>query len=111
MSPCDYYLIIFNFVYFAEAIKIEAPLSYLFTNGKQDANATALIERLHTSERIRKMAQARVVTPPAELLGEALIGETCFYFVPDNPNMPLHTDVRMHNYIICTNFTIINYQN
>lgn len=60
---------------------------------RQDTNATALIERLHTSERIRKMSQARVVTPRAELPGEALIGETCLYFVPDNPDMPLHTDV------------------
>jgi hypothetical protein len=80
-------------IHSAEATKLDAPLSYLFTSGKQDANATALIERLHTTERIRKMSQARVVTPQAELPGEALIGETCFYFVPDNPDMPLHTDV------------------
>ncbi|KAJ8668849.1 hypothetical protein QAD02_000108 [Eretmocerus hayati] len=78
-----------------EAAKIEPPLSYLFSSGKQDANATALIERLHTSERIRKMAQVKVVTPQAELPGEALIGETCFYFVPDNPNLPLHTDIAL----------------
>ncbi|XP_016837232.1 lysosomal-trafficking regulator isoform X2 [Nasonia vitripennis] len=78
-----------------EANNVEAPLSYLFTNGKQDANATALIERLHTTERIRKMSQASVVTPQAELAGEALIGETCFYFVPENPNMPLQTDIAL----------------
>lgn len=56
-------------------------------------NASTLIERLHTSERIRKMSQAKVVTPRAELAGEVLIGETCLYFVPDNPDVPLHTDV------------------
>jgi len=52
------------------------------------------------------MSQAKVVTPRAELAGEVLIGETCVYFVPDNPDMPLHTDVSnpfiFHNY----NFTI-----
>ncbi|CAB0033952.1 unnamed protein product [Trichogramma brassicae] len=78
-----------------ERAKVEAPLSYLFTSVKQDANATALIERLHTSERIRRMSQVRVVTPQAELPGEALIGETCFYFVPDNPDVPLHTDIAL----------------
>lgn len=52
-----------------------------------------MIERLHTSEKIRKMSQAKVVTPGAELAGEVLIGETCVYFVPDNPDVPLHTDV------------------
>ncbi|XP_076239225.1 lysosomal-trafficking regulator mauve [Calliopsis andreniformis] len=78
-----------------EAAEIEAPLSYLFISDRQDANATALIERLHTSERIRKMSQAKVVTPRAELAGEVLIGETCLYFVPDNPDMPLHTDIAL----------------
>ncbi|XP_011300955.1 lysosomal-trafficking regulator isoform X2 [Fopius arisanus] len=78
-----------------EAANVEAPLSYLFNNVRQDANATALIERLHTSERIRKMSQARVVTPHAELPGEALIGETCLYFVPDQPNNPLHGDIAL----------------
>lgn len=39
------------------------------------------------------MSQAKVVTPGAELAGEVLIGETCVYFVPDNPDVPLHTDV------------------
>lgn len=75
-------------------MEVEAPLSYLFTTNRQDANATALIERLHTSERIRKMSQAKVVTPRAELAGEVLIGETCLYFIPDNPDVLLHTDVR-----------------
>ncbi|XP_011343929.2 lysosomal-trafficking regulator isoform X3 [Ooceraea biroi] len=74
---------------------IEAPLSYLFTSAREDANTAALIERLHTSEKIRKMSQARVVTPRAELAGEVLIGETCVYFVPDNPDMPLHTDIAL----------------
>lgn len=84
-----------NFIFWrTDAVKIEAPLSYLFTNNRQDANATALIERLHTTERIRKMSQAKVVTPRAELSGEVLIGETCLYFVPDNPEVLLHTDVR-----------------
>lgn len=69
------------------------PLSYLFTSTHEDANTAALIERLHTSEKIRKMSQVKVVTPRAELAGEVLIGETCVYFVPDNPDMPLHTDV------------------
>nr|XP_031829347.1 lysosomal-trafficking regulator isoform X2 [Nomia melanderi] len=78
-----------------EAAKIEAPLSYLFMTDRQDANASALIERLHTSERIRKMSQAKVVTPRAELAGEVLIGETCLYFVPDNPDIPLHTDIAL----------------
>ncbi|XP_058802324.1 lysosomal-trafficking regulator isoform X2 [Phymastichus coffea] len=78
-----------------DAAKVEAPLSYLFSSGKQDANATALIERLHTSERIRKMSQASVVTPQAELSGEALIGESCFYFVPDDPKTSLHTDIAL----------------
>ncbi|XP_033358417.1 lysosomal-trafficking regulator isoform X2 [Bombus vosnesenskii] len=78
-----------------DAVKNEAPLSYLFTNNRQDANATALIERLHTSERIRKMSQAKVVTPRAELSGEVLIGETCLYFVPDNPDVLLHTDIAL----------------
>jgi len=45
------------------------------------------------NEKIRKMSQVKVVTPRAELAGEVLIGETCVYFVPDNPDMPLHTDV------------------
>lgn len=71
----------------------EAPLSYLFTSGVENANATALVERLHTSERIQKMSQVCVVTPQAEIPGEALIGETCFYFVPDSPSIPLHMDV------------------
>ena len=75
---------------------MEGPLSYLFMTVRQDVNATALKERLHTTERIRKMSQARVVTPRAELSGEALIGESCLYFVPDNPDMPLHTDVSFH---------------
>ncbi|XP_048261477.1 lysosomal-trafficking regulator isoform X2 [Bombus terrestris] len=78
-----------------DTVKIEAPLSYLFTNNRQDANATALIERLHTSERIRKMSPAKVVTPRAELSGEVLIGETCLYFVPDNPDVLLHTDIAL----------------
>ncbi|KZC14096.1 Lysosomal-trafficking regulator, partial [Dufourea novaeangliae] len=78
-----------------EATEIEAPLSYLFMTDRQDANATALIERLHTSERIRKMSQAQVVTPRAELAGEVLIGETCLYFVPDKPDVPLHTDIAL----------------
>lgn len=69
-------------------------MSYLFSTNRQDIiNASTLIERLHTSERIRKMSQAKVVTPRAELAGEVLIGETCLYFVPDNPDVPLHTDV------------------
>ncbi|XP_076673285.1 lysosomal-trafficking regulator mauve isoform X3 [Andrena cerasifolii] len=78
-----------------EAAEIEAPLSYLFISVRQDASATALIERLHTTERIRKMSQAKVVTPRAELAGEVLIGETCLYFVPDNPDVPLHTDIAL----------------
>ncbi|KAK9307869.1 hypothetical protein QLX08_001934 [Tetragonisca angustula] len=78
-----------------DAVKVEAPLSYLFTNNRQDANATALIERLHTTERIRKMSQAKVVTPRAELAGEVLIGETCLYFVPDSPDVLLHTDIAL----------------
>ncbi|XP_024939057.1 lysosomal-trafficking regulator isoform X2 [Cephus cinctus] len=82
-----------------DAVNVEAPLSYLFTTDRQDANATALIERLHTTERIRKMSQARVVTPGAELPGEVLIGETCLYFVPDKPDMPLYTDVSKLSYI------------
>jgi len=68
-------------------------LSYLFTSTREDANTAALIERLHMNEKIRKMSQAKVVTPRAELAGEVLIGETCVYFVPDNPDMSLHTDV------------------
>ncbi|XP_014603828.1 PREDICTED: lysosomal-trafficking regulator isoform X1 [Polistes canadensis] len=78
-----------------EVSKIEAPLSYLFLTNRQDVNASTLIERLHTSERIRKMSQAKVVTPRAELSGEVLIGETCLYFVPDNPDVPLHTDIAL----------------
>ncbi|XP_076389629.1 lysosomal-trafficking regulator mauve isoform X1 [Megachile rotundata] len=78
-----------------DAVKFEAPLSYLFMTDRQDANASALIERLHTSERIRKMSQAKVVTPRAELAGEVLIGETCLYFVPDNPDVPLQTDIAL----------------
>ena len=78
-----------------DAAKIEAPLSYLFISDRQDTNATALIERLHTSERIQKMSQASVVTPRAELAGEALIGESCLYFIPDNPNIPLQTDIAL----------------
>lgn len=39
------------------------------------------------------MCQVKVVTPRAELAGEVLIGETCVYFVPDNPDVPLHADV------------------
>ena len=78
-----------------DAVKYEAPLSYLFMTDRQDANASALIERLHTSERIRKMSQAKVVTPRAELAGEVLIGETCLYFVPDKPDVPLHTDIAL----------------
>lgn len=93
INKCNSILVTNYLIDFLEAAKVEAPLAYLFTSGKQDANATALIERLHTSERIRKMSQASVVTPQAELSGEALIGETCFYFVPDDPKMPLHTDV------------------
>lgn len=75
------------------------PLSYLFTSTREDANTAALIERLHTTEKIRKMSQAKVVTPRAELAGEVLIGETCVYFVPDNPDVPLHTDVS--NFSLC----------
>lgn len=94
------------------------PLSYLFTSAREDANTAALIERLHTSEKIRKMSQAKVVTPRAELAGEVLIGETCVYFVPDNPDMPLHTDVSnpfvFHNYNFTVNrqdfLTIVNYR-
>ncbi|CAK9830368.1 Lysosomal-trafficking regulator [Anthophora retusa] len=78
-----------------DAVKVEAPLSYLFMTDRQDADVTALIERLHTSERIRKMSQAKVVTPRAELAGEVLIGETCLYFVPDNPDESLHTDIAL----------------
>lgn len=68
-------------------------MSYLFTSGRQDTNASTLIERLHTSERIRKMSQVKVVTPRAELAGEVLIAEACVYFVPENPDVPLHADV------------------
>ncbi|XP_057327101.1 lysosomal-trafficking regulator [Microplitis mediator] len=72
--------------------ELEQPLSYLFTNmRRQDLNATALIERLHTSERIGKMSQVKVVTPQIEIPGEALIGETCLYFVPDNPEMSVYS--------------------
>ncbi|XP_034950425.1 lysosomal-trafficking regulator [Chelonus insularis] len=70
---------------------IESPLSYLFKTVKQDVNASALIERLHTTESIHKMSQVKVVTPQAELPGEALIGETCLYFIPDNPEISLYT--------------------
>ncbi|XP_011144679.1 lysosomal-trafficking regulator isoform X1 [Harpegnathos saltator] len=73
----------------------DSPLSYLFTSNRQDINASALIERLHTSERIRKMSQVKVVTPRTELAGEVLIGETCVYFVPENPDVPLHADVAL----------------
>lgn len=87
-------MIILFLIIFIGVSKIEAPLSYLFSTNRQDIiNASTLIERLHTSERIRKMSQAKVVTPRAELAGEVLIGETCLYFVPDNPDVPLHTDV------------------
>ncbi|CAL1677884.1 unnamed protein product [Lasius platythorax] len=78
-----------------ESFNIEMPLSYLFTSIREDANTAALIERLHTSEKIRKMSQAKVVTPRAELAGEVLIGETCVYFVPDNSDVPLHTDIAL----------------
>ncbi|XP_011260266.1 lysosomal-trafficking regulator isoform X1 [Camponotus floridanus] len=78
-----------------DSSNIEMPLSYLFTSTHEDANTVALIERLHTSEKIRKMSQVKVVTPRAELAGEVLIGETCVYFVPDNPDMPLHTDIAL----------------
>ncbi|XP_018058565.1 PREDICTED: lysosomal-trafficking regulator [Atta colombica] len=74
---------------------IEVPLSYLFTSVREDSNTATLIERLHTSEKIRKMSQAKVVTPRAELAGEVLISETCVYFVPDNPDTPLHTDIAL----------------
>ncbi|KYN43656.1 Lysosomal-trafficking regulator [Trachymyrmex septentrionalis] len=74
---------------------IEMPLSYLFTSVREDSNTATLIERLHTSEKIRKMSQAKVVTPRAELAGEVLISETCVYFVPDNPDTPLHTDIAL----------------
>ncbi|XP_074102061.1 lysosomal-trafficking regulator mauve isoform X2 [Cotesia typhae] len=72
--------------------EIDQPLSYLFTNmRRQDLNATALIERLHTSERIGKMCQVQVVTPQTEIPGEALIGETCLYFVPDDPKKSVYS--------------------
>lgn len=51
------------------------------------------------------MSQAKVVTPRAELAGEVLIGETCLYFIPDNPDVLLHTDVRKVSK--CSNFFII----
>ncbi|KAK0171372.1 hypothetical protein PV328_009113 [Microctonus aethiopoides] len=76
-----------------DAANIEGPLSYLFTTVRKDVNTTALIKRLHTSERIRKMSQACVVTPRAESSGKVLIGETCLYFVPDNPDIPIYTDI------------------
>ncbi|XP_046418983.1 lysosomal-trafficking regulator isoform X1 [Neodiprion fabricii] len=75
--------------------KMEEPLAYLLTTDRQDVNSTTLIEKLHTTERIRKTAQAKVVTPGAELRGEALIGESCLYFVPENPDIPLHIDVAL----------------
>lgn len=74
---------------------MESPLSYLFATDRQNTNASSFIERLHTSEKIRKMLQAKVVTPRTEMGGEVLIGETCLYFVPDNPDVHLHTDVSL----------------
>ncbi|KAF7992714.1 hypothetical protein HCN44_005058 [Aphidius gifuensis] len=80
-----------------DAANVDSPLSYLFMTVRNDTNATALIERLHTSERIRKMSQARVVTPHSEFLGEALIGENCLYFIPETPDIPQlqYTDIAL----------------
>ncbi|XP_023246507.1 lysosomal-trafficking regulator [Copidosoma floridanum] len=81
--------------YKSEASAVEPPMSFLFNSGKPEASVSMLIERLHTSEKIQKMSPAKVVTPQADLSGEALIGETCFYFVPDTPSASLHTDIAL----------------
>ncbi|XP_054259566.1 lysosomal-trafficking regulator isoform X2 [Macrosteles quadrilineatus] len=57
------------------------PFSFLF-GAEGPSMSAVLIERLHTDEKIRHMASARIVTPALEHPGELLIGETCLYFVP-----------------------------
>ena len=46
--------------------------------------SAVMIEKLHTDEKIRHMATARIITPSIEVPGELLIGESCLYFVPSS---------------------------
>lgn len=66
------------------SIKNNQPLSYLMKLEHHSSASSLLIERLHTSEKVRHMCTAQVVTPALELPGELLIGETCLHFVPDD---------------------------
>lgn len=59
------------------------PFSYLLVPSEQDTTVAALIEKLHTTERIKKMCSVSIVMPHAELTGEILIGDTFLYFIPD----------------------------
>lgn len=60
------------------------PLSYLMKLEQQSSASSLLIERLHTSEKVRHMCTAQVITPAIELPGELLIGECSLHFVPDD---------------------------
>ncbi|XP_039285549.1 lysosomal-trafficking regulator [Nilaparvata lugens] len=73
-----------QFVYKTESLEVPQPLSYLFdSEGRAISSMSAfLIEKLHTDQKIRHMATARVITPALEVPGELLIGESCVYFIP-----------------------------
>lgn len=79
----------------SNAERSDGPLSYLFASNQQDTTITALIERLHTNERINKMSPVSIVMPHAELAGEILIAETRLYFIPDTSDATIQIDITL----------------
>lgn len=69
-----------------DATALPQPLSYLFNSETSTLSSVSavMIEKLHTDEKIRHMATARIITPSSEVPGELLIGESCLYFVPSS---------------------------
>lgn len=63
------------------------PLSYLFERHHETCPSAVVIERLHSNEKIKAMAPARVVTPAHEIPGELLVGESSLYFVAEDKHL------------------------
>ena len=61
-------------------------LAYIFQKDIHESDFSALIDRLHTNERILYTTTCVVVAPTCEYAGEILIGDTCIYFVGEQKN-------------------------
>ncbi|KAI1302326.1 Lysosomal-trafficking regulator [Halotydeus destructor] len=57
------------------------PLSYLFESNRFEIDSSAMIDHIHTNERISFITPASIVTPKEDLNGELLIGKSSIHFV------------------------------